>query len=189
MRCALNSIFATLVLVGGTVTAFADSVKSDYDHGADFSKFHTYSWGKVGTANPFYVDRIKQGVDKQLQAKGWRLVPSGGDATIFATDRVHNEKEMETMYDGMGGGWGGGWGWGGWGWGGGGGLMGDETTTTVNQRVGKLVVDIFETGSKKLLWRGSSSADLSNNSSKNTKDLDKDIAKMLKDFPPKGGKS
>ncbi len=188
MRYALNSILAAVLLLGGAFAAFADNVKTDYDHGADFSKFHTYSWGTVKTANPFYVERIKQAVDKQLQAKGWQLVTSGADTTIFATDRVHNEKELESIYDGMGGGWGGGWGWGGWGLGGGG-LMGEETTDTINQRVGKLVVDIFETGSKKLLWRGSSSADLSNNSSKNTKNLDKDVAKMLKDFPPKAKKS
>lgn len=187
MRYALKLTLAAVLLVGGTFTAFADTVKTDYDHGADFSKFHTYSWGKVNAANPFYVDRIKQSVDKQLQAKGWQLVPSGGEATIIATDRVHNEQELETMYDGMGGGWGGGWGWGGWGGGGGG--IGDATTSTVNQRVGKLVVDMFQGSSKKLLWRGSVSADLSNKSDKNTKDLDKSIGKMLKDFPPKGGKS
>ncbi len=67
--------------------------------------------------------------------------------------------------------------------------MGSDITSTVNQRVGKVVIDIFEGGSKKLLWRGSVSADLSNNSGKNTRNLDKNIAKMLKDFPPKDGKS
>lgn len=187
MRYALKLMLAAALLFVGTSPAFADTVKTDYDHGVDFSKVHTYSWGKVNTANPFYVDRIKQSVDKQLQARGWQLVPSGGDATVFATDRIHNEQELETMYDGMGGGWGGGWGWGGWGGMGGGG-MGDATTSTITQRVGKLVIDIFEGSSKKLLWRGSVVADLSNNSDKNTKNLEKDVAKMLKNFPPKGGK-
>jgi Domain of unknown function (DUF4136) len=173
------------LLVGAASSAFADEIKTDYDHGVNFSAFHTYSWGKVTSKNPFFKDRIKEAIDKDLQAKGWQLAPAGGAVTIFATDNVHNEQELETMYDGMGGGWGGGWGWGGWGGMGG---MGDATTTTVNQKTGKLVIDMFDGNSKKLLCRGSATSDLSSNSNKNTKNLDSDIAKMLKNFPPGGGK-
>jgi hypothetical protein len=185
MHCTL----AALLFLGAASAALADNITSDYDHGVDFSKYHTYSWGKVTTANPFYVDRIKQSVDRVLQAKGWQLVPSDGNAIIFAHDRVHNEQELESTYMGMGGGWGGGWGWGGWGGMGGMGMgmggMGDSTTETVDQRVGKLVVDIFDGSSKALLWRGSSTDDLSDKSGKNSKKMAKDVAKMLKDFPPK----
>jgi hypothetical protein len=111
--------YATLSLTGalllsGTL-ALANNVRTDYDHGANFSSYHTYSWGTVKTSNPLNEDRVKAAVDKDLQAKGWQLVVSGGSATVFATGNVKNEQEAETMYDGMGGGWGGGWGWGGWG--------------------------------------------------------------------------
>ncbi len=64
--------------------------------------------------------------------------------------------------------------------------MGDSTTDTVDVKVGKLVIDIFDSKSKSLLWRGSASEDLSDNSSKNSKNLAKDIDKLLKDFPPQG---
>jgi len=182
MKYPLYLALAAGMVAGSLSTAFADEVKTDYDHGAAFSSFHTYSWGKVTSKNPFFVDRIKQAVDKDLQGKGWQVTPSGGDVTIFATDNIHNEQELETMYDGMGGGWGGGWGWGGWGGMGG---MGDATTTTVNEKTGRLVVDMFAASSKKLLWRGSATGDISNNASKNTKALDNDVAKMFKQFPPK----
>ena len=91
------------------------------------------------------------------------------------------------MYEGFGGGWGGGWGWGGWGWGGLGspGGFGDATTTTTNQPVANLVVDLFDGNSKNLLWRGLATEDLSTNANKNTKSLDSDIARMFKGFPPK----
>ena len=92
------------------------------------------------------------------------------------------------MYDGFGGGWGGGWGWGGWGWGGLGGF-GEATTTTTNQPVGNLVVDLFEGTSKNLLWRGLATEDLSSNEDKNTKAVDNDIHSMFKNFPPKPPKS
>jgi hypothetical protein len=122
-----------------------------------------------------------------LQAKGWQLVPSDASVTIFATDNLHNQKEVQTMYDGLGGGWGGGWGWHGWGWGGMGypGGFGEATTTTSNQPVSNLVIDLFDGNSKNLLWRGLATQDLSTNANKNTKSLDNDIARMFKGFPPK----
>jgi hypothetical protein len=111
-------LISAMLLAGSALPVFAGNVRTDYNHQANFAQYHTYTWGNVKTSDPFYVDRIKQAVDKQLQAKGWQLVTSGASVTIFASDNLHNQKEVQTMYDGFGGGWGGGWGWGG----GGGGL-------------------------------------------------------------------
>ncbi len=187
-RNSLLVLTAALLLPG--ITALAANVRTDYDHSADFANYKTYSWGTVTTANPLNEDRIKAAVNADLKADGWQLMPSGGTATIFATATVKNEKELETMYDGMGGGYGlgGGWGWGGgWGGGFGGGYgsdgFGEATTTTQNQRVGHLVLDIFTASDHKLLFRGVSDNDLGNNSSKDSKDMDKDIANMLKKLP------
>jgi Domain of unknown function (DUF4136) len=190
MKRGLHLILAGALLLGSSVIALGDNVRTDYNHQANFSQYHTYCWGKVQTSNPFYVDRIKAAVDKQLQAKGWQLVPSGGSVTVFASDNLHNQKETQTMYDGFGGGWGGGWGWGGWGWGGGWADpvgFGDATTTTSKQPVSNLVIDLFDGGSKNLLWRGLATADLSTNAAKNTNSMNNDIAKMFKGFPPKPG--
>src|SRR5271170_3169022 len=187
MKQLWKIMLAGALLFGSASSVLADNVRTDYDHGVNFTQYHTYSWGQVQTSDPFYVDRIKQAVDQQLQAKGWQLVPSNGSVTIFASDNLHNQKETQTMYDGFGGGWGGGWGWGGWGWGGFGnpGGFGDATTTTSKQPVANLVVDLFDGNSKNLLWRGLATEDLSTNANKNTKSLDSDIARMFKDFPPK----
>jgi hypothetical protein len=69
---------------------------------------------------------------------------------------------------------------GGWRWGG----IGDATTTTETYRVGTLVIDLFDTNTKKLVWRGSASDTLSNKSEKNIDNLDKGVEKMFKKFPP-----
>jgi hypothetical protein len=183
MQRKLNFVLAAvfiLSLLSLASAAFADTVKTDYDHQANFEQYHTYSWGTV-KADPLWVDRIKQAVDTQLQAKGWQLVPSGGDAEVFATSNVKNEKQLETVYNGMGGGWGRGWGWGGWGGGG----PGFATTTQTEQQIGNVVIDIFDTKTKKLLWRGMSQRDLSSKASKNISALNNDVKKMFKDFPPK----
>jgi Domain of unknown function (DUF4136) len=193
MRRSLHLVLAGALLLGSAVVALGDNVRTDYDHQVNFSQYHTYSWGQVKTSDPFYVGRIQQAVNSQLQSKGWQMVPSGGSVTIFASDNLHNQQETQTMYDNLGGGWGGGWGagwgWGGWGWGGGWGTgVGEATTTTTNQSVSNLVIDLFDGSTKKLLWRGLATADLSTNAGKNTKSLDGDIGKMFKGFPPKPSK-
>ncbi len=174
----------TAILTLSSLAAFADNVKSDHDKNADFSKIHTYSWGQVKTSNPLYQTRIKEAVDHDLQAKGWRYVESGGDATVFATGEVHNQTDLQTTYDSFGPGWGGRWGWGGWGWGMGGGF-GEATTTTSEKPMAHLVLDIFNSSDKELLFRAVITRDVSDKSDKNVKSVDKDIERALKDFPPK----
>ncbi|MFP5229984.1 MAG: DUF4136 domain-containing protein [Acidobacteriota bacterium] len=176
------AVVCVALLCVGLPAAHADA-KTDYNHSVNFSQYHTYSWGKVQTDNPLVAQRIHKAVNILLKQKGWQLVPSGGQVTVFALANVHNQKEAETLYDGMGG-WGMGWGWGGWGWGPGGGF-GESTTNTYNQPVGHLTIDLFDTQSKKLLWRGISSANLSNDPGKNRKTLYKDIHDMFDHFPPK----
>ena len=191
MKLRFNLALAGALLLGSSIAALAGNVRTDYDHTANFSQYHTYSWGQVKTTDPFYVTRIQQAVNSQLQAKGWQLVPSNGSVTIFAFDNVQNQQQVQTLYNNWGGGWGGGWGWGGWGWGGmgmPGGFDTTATTTTTNQPVGNLVIDLFEGNSKNLLWRGLATEDLSTNSSKNTSMLDNDIKNMFKSFPPKPSK-
>jgi hypothetical protein len=187
MKRSIQAILVAIVLIGSSMTAFAGDVRTDYDHSVNFSQFNTYSWGKVQTSNPFFASRIQQAVDRQLQAKGWTLMPTGGLVTVFATDNIHNQQQMQTMYDNLGGGWGGGWGWGGWGWGGGWADpgFGTATTTTTTQQVSNLAIDLFDGNSKKLLWRGLATEDLSSNADRNTKMVDGDINNMFKNFPPK----
>lgn len=182
LRYTLAALAGAVLLLTSTL-AFADDVKTDYNHQANFSNYHTYSWGTVQMADPLMADRVKHAIDNALQQKGWQEVPSGGQVTIMVKGQIHNEQEAETFYDGLGGGWGHGWGWRGWGWGGGG--FGESTTTVTNVPEGHLVVDMFDTQTKELVWRGISSAELSNDPDKNSKKLYADVNKMFKKFPPK----
>jgi hypothetical protein len=43
---------------------------------------------------------------------------------------------------------------------------------------------MFDTRTKKLVWRGSASDTLSDKTYKNIKNFDKGVQKMLKQFPP-----
>jgi hypothetical protein len=163
-----------LILFAGKVSA--QQVKTDYDHGANFAQYKTYSWEQVKTNDPLDVDRIKSAVNAALAAKGWTLVDSRGDVSIVAMEITRSQQTLNTFYDGFGGGWG-------WRRFGGGGF-GEATTTTETYKVGTVVVDLFDTKTKQLIWRGSESDTLSNNSDKNIKNLDKGVEKMFKKFPP-----
>jgi hypothetical protein len=53
-----------------------------------------------------------------------------------------------------------------------------------NTPVGTLVVDIFDSSRKKLIWRGAGSSVLSEKLEKNEKKLEHTVAEMFKHFPP-----
>jgi hypothetical protein len=187
MKHILETSLCAGLLMGAGLAAAAAEVHTDYDKHADFSKFHTYCWGKVSTADPLYEQRVKDQINKDLQEKGWQESQGNCDATVFARGNVHNQKELQSYYNGLGNRWGGMWGWGGWGWRDGWWSpgMAAETTTVVSKPVGSLVVDIFDGQSKSLIFRGISSNDVSKDADKNTHNIDKDIDKMFDHFPPK----
>ena len=162
-----------VVLLSATASV-AQQVKTDFDRAADFGRYKTYSWQKVQTQDPLWVDRIKQAVNSALAAKGWTQVDSGGDAAVVAIETTQNQQTLNTFYDGFGGGWR---------WRGFGGF-GDSTTTADTYKVGTLVVDVFDASTKNLIWRGSASDALSDKSEKNIKNLDKGVQKMFDHFPP-----
>jgi len=73
-------------------------------------------------------------------------------------------------------------GYGGYGWGG---FGGGNATTTVNEyQVGTMVVDIFSTKDKKLIFRGVGQDEISDKPEKNEKKIEKGTEKMFKKFPP-----
>ena len=169
----LRKMLAIPLFVVALATAvFADNVSVDYDHAANFNQVKTYSWSRVHTANSIWDDRVKDAVDKELAAKGWTQVPSGGDVALVAIEKTSVQQQYDTFYDSFGGfrRFGG---------------FGESTTSVDNYRVGTLMVSMFDRNSKQLIWRGTSTSDLSGNPDKNSKKLDQDVAKMFKKFPPK----
>jgi hypothetical protein len=147
---------AVLLAAGGLA---AQDVKYNFMPGTDFSKDHTYKWVNIeGGAHPNQIvdAEIKQAVDSQLASKG--MTKTDGDKPWNAY--------------GMGGGlrFGG---------------MGSATSSTIN--VGTLVLDMYDPSIKQLVWTGNATKtiDPSSNQEKNQKNLNKAMAKLLKNYPPK----
>lgn len=152
--------------------ALAQKVETDYDHGFNFSQIHTFvvQFGSVWS-NPLQQERAKQDIVQQLTAKGWTQAAdaSSADAVVIIHGATQQQKSLDTYYSG-----------GGWGWGPG---MANTTVNTVN--VGTMLVDVFDAKTKKLIFRGTASDDISDKPEKNAKKIDKAVEKMFKDFPPK----
>jgi Domain of unknown function (DUF4136) len=172
MKKTYSLVLFGLLLCSG-LRVFGAQISTDYDHSANFSQYKTYSWLKVQAGDSLWANRIQQDVDAQLAAKGWTKVASNGNASVSAFQSTQDQQTLNTFYDGAGGGWR---------WRGGG--MGMATTTTDVTKVGTLVVDIFDSQTKQLLWRGKESADLKGNATKNSTQLAKDVTSMFKHFPP-----
>lgn len=179
MRSTQTTVSITLMILSLVTGALAQEIKTDYDRNADFSHYKTFSFEKVETKDPLWVDRITAAVGGALTAKGLTHVASGGDIAIIAIGMEKEGQTLDTFYDTFSGGWG-------WRWGSGyGSDFGEATTTTETYTVGTLVVDLFDRKTKALLWRGSASNTLSNSSTKNIKNLDKSVGKLFKGFPRK----
>jgi hypothetical protein len=169
LSLTIASLVATTTLVG--------QVRTDYDRSADFNRYATYSWEAVQAEEPLAIDRIKSAVNAALAAKGWKQVESGGDVSIMAMEMTEDHRTLRTYYDTFGSGLG-------WAWGGGfGDGFGSSTTTETTYTVGTLVVDLFDTSTKKLIWRGSAMGTLTDKSDNNIKLLNKGVRKMFDRFP------
>jgi len=175
------TLSATFLCISGVLAA--QDVKYDYDRHVDFSKFRTYKWVQMDSnthPNQLTQEHIMNAIDAELAAKGLTK-SSGDDADMYVAYQVSidQEKQMNVWNTG-------GYGWGyGAGWGGGMGGMSQATTSTIN--IGTLVIDMYDPSQKQLIWRGTGTKTLnpSKNPDKNLKNLQKGIAKIMKNFPPK----
>ena len=171
---------ASLVLVAGP--ALAQSVDTDFDPSADFTKIKNYAWvdGKT-KAQPLNHERIVNGLDAQLAAKGWKKVDdeASADAVFIYNIASQQERTLSTMYGGVGG-----WGYGGWGVG-----MGTSTTYENVYTVGTMILDLYDAKTQKLIWRGTASDTIPEKSSSLAKKIDKAIVKLMKKFPPPPAKN
>jgi|SRR5579871_776879 hypothetical protein len=173
MKNRLRSVLFVAIALLVAAAAFAVDVKTDFDHHVNFSKYRTYSWAKIDTPDPLWNDRVKDAVDRALAAKGWTQVPSGGDVSIVAIGTTHERPTLQTFYYGFDG----------WLWSG----FGDSTTYVEHYTEGTLVVDMFDTNNKKLIWRGSASDTLTGKPEKDEKKVEKAVNKMFEHFPPEIG--
>ncbi|HTY61665.1 MAG TPA: DUF4136 domain-containing protein [Acidobacteriota bacterium] len=167
-----------LVMTFFCVLVQAQDVKYNFDTNTDFSKLKTYKWVDVpGAKYPDQLtsNQIKQAIDSLLALKG--LTKTEDDsANLYVAFQVAVTQETQwnaTAYGGryrmMGG-------------------MGSATSSTI--KIGTLALDFYDVAQKSQVWHGTATKTLnpSKDPQKNQDRLQKAVAKLLKNYPPKAKK-
>jgi hypothetical protein len=179
-------LFLSIVALLSAVTAFGQDVRYNFDKNTDFSRFKTYRWVEIKDAakvNDLVAKQIMGALDAELATKGLKKVDSDpADLYIGYQAGIGQEKQFTSYSTDWG--YGGGWYRGGW-YGGG---MGSSTTygSTDTIYVGQLVLDMYDSANKDLVWRGLASKTINEKAKpdKQAKNLAKAVKKMLKNYPP-----
>jgi hypothetical protein len=184
MKRLLLLAFALLFMGAGL--ARAQDVRYNFDKDANFAAFKTYKWVEIKGAdhpNQLVDKQIREALEAGLAAKGLQETDSdSADLYVTYQTAIGTEKQFTSFNSG----WGYGPGWGG-GWYGGGMSSGMTTGSTSTIYVGTLVVDMYESAKKDLVWRGTASKTINPKAKpdKQQKNLAKAVQKLLKNYPPK----
>jgi uncharacterized protein DUF4136 len=162
--------------------ARAVSVKENFNKETDFSKYKTFTL-KPGTLakNPFAQQRIEKAIIAQLTEKGLTQGGEGADLILYTHAKISVEKALDVSSFGYGGYYG----WGGWG-----GDFGSTSVNVVDVPMGTLMVDMVDGSSKEMVWRGIAQGTVptSSTSEESEKRINKAVAKLFRNFPPKAKK-
>ena len=157
-----------LILCAGAA-ALAQQVSVNYNHSQSFSGYHTYAWGSNNQnqiQNSILAQVAQQDIDSAMQAKGLQKVQESQnpDLILLASGGMKQQTS-----------------WSAWGMRGIGGGMGGITP---QQNVeATMIVDLHDTKTQSLVWRGIAQDTLSNNGDKNQKLVQNAISKMFKQWP------
>ena len=177
---AMRIILPALLLA---TAGFAQDVRYNFASGEDFSKYKTYKWVEIKGAqqlDSLADSQLKSAIDAELAKKGLTKTDSD-NADLYLGYQVALGQEKQ--YTSFNTGWGYGPGWG-YGWYGGGG--GTTTTTSSTIHTGQLDLDMYDPALKQLVWRGTATKTINPNAKpeKRQKNLQKGVAKLLKNYPP-----
>ena len=152
----------------------AQSVRTSYQPGLDFSKFHTYRWVEIKGPHPDpNVDaQIKQAIDSRLAKKGLTRKDDEADLYVDYQSAISKVQQWQTYED----------------WSSAALLDGRiPMRKEVTIDLGTLIIDIYDSAAKKLIWSGRASKTLDPKSSpeQRLKNIDKAVQSLLSNYPPK----
>jgi len=175
MRRPMLSIAGLMLL---SMTTFAKDVSYDFDKATNFSRIKTYAWTAGTNVNDeLNHKRIVNAIDAQLAAKGFIKVEAGSKPDVLVAYHASFDRNLQISAFSSG--------WGPYGLGGN--RSGSARASEV--LVGTLVVDMMDPASKTVVWRGTASKDLDPKADpeKRDKNINKSVAKLFENYPPKGG--
>jgi hypothetical protein len=178
MRYIAKSLATALFAVAmAGAPIMAQTVTIDYDHTVNFLKFKTYTWGKVHATDPSVEGRITIALNRDMSGRYMSEVSKDGDVTITAVEATQDKQEFSTFYDSLGDfAWQRPWGTAG---------FLDSQATLSDVPLDTLVVDMYDTKTHKLLWRGIVTEPVVKSEDKNDQKIDKAVTQLISKYPPK----
>ena len=174
------ALFSLVLVFFAVARGSAQDIRYNFDRDTDFSKYRSYKWVDNSNAEKLseLLDRqFKSAVDAELAKKGLTKVDSDNVDIYVGYQTALRQEKQYTSYNS---GWGYGPGWRGWG---GSGITTGQTTTI---SVGGVDLDMYDATKKQLVWEGTASkvVDPKAKPDKQQKNLEKAVAKLLKNYPP-----
>jgi hypothetical protein len=155
----------------------AQTVTIDYDHTVNFAKFRTYTWDKVHATDPSVEERITIALNRDMQGRYMTEESKGGDVTITAVEATQDKQEFADFYNSLGDfTWQRPWGSAG---------FLDSQAAVTDIPLDTLVIDMYDTKTHKLLWRGTVTEPVGANQDKNSQKIDKAVTLLIGKYPPK----
>jgi hypothetical protein len=187
-KIMLIAVAAMLVIGAGCGSSI--SITSDYDKEMDFTTIKTFGFLKwnaesAATVNDIDQKRLETAVTAELEKRGLKRVDGMGDSMIGFHVVIENKTGTTSYTDHYGGMGYYGHGYGGFGYGYGYPYGGSSTTSTstYTYTVGTVVVDQYNSVTKKLIWEGVAQGEMSGERKNREDNINKDMARMFADYP------
>jgi hypothetical protein len=163
--------------LSGVAAAAQPNITIDYDHSINFENFHTYTWASVHATEPAVEQRVSIAANRSLAGRYMKEAGKDADVTMTAIEAGKDPQEYASFYSGLTD-----WTWQrGW-------TRGflDTAAAPENTPLHTLVIDMYDTKSHKLLWRGAITlpADQATGSEADRK-FDKAVTELIGKYPPK----
>ena len=177
---------AAVALAASLAACSGISTNFDFDPQANFSSYQSWSWMEMqpnSQLTDLQRSRVRSSIESAMTAKGMEQVR--GQPSFWVGYQVVLDEQVS--YNTVNNYYGGGWGYRGW-YGPGYGGMGMGTSTTYESRVqvGTLIIDVFDAGTKELVWRGTGETKIQEIKDPQERQarLDQVSTKILANFPP-----
>ena len=157
-------------------------VETDRDPAVDLAHYRTYAWKQQPPIDsPLLKQRVVDAVDAELANKGWRQVAEV-EAEVVLVGNVASREEASLDYFYDDGAWNS-WNWRGYR------VFGTQRAELRTFVLGTLVLDMFDTASRRAVWRGVAQGTVPESEARRTRDAMKAVHAMFVDFPPSAGAS
>ena len=154
----------------------------------DFTKIKTFGFLKWSDESAALVNdldqrRLENAVAEEMEKRGMKRVEGMGDS-MFGFHAIVENKTGTTSYTNyygnMGYYGGGGFGYGyGYPYGG----QSSTTTSTYEYQIGTIIIDQFETSTKKLMWEGVAQGEVTGDRSNRDDNIKSDIIRLFANYP------